>query len=91
MAAKRNRLEIIKDILIIIKENKNAIRLTPLLRKSNLSSSGFAEYFEELQSKGFVKKDEDKKGNKIFSVTEKGFRYLEKYKSIIGFLEEFEL
>jgi len=43
---KRNKLEIIQDILKIIKQNHNSIKPTPLLRKSNLSSSRFNEYFQ---------------------------------------------
>lgn len=52
---KRGRLEIIKDILKTIQDNRNSIRQTPLLRKSNISSSKFKEYFKELMGKGFVK------------------------------------
>jgi predicted transcriptional regulator len=87
---KRIRLEIIRDILKIIKENNNSIKPTPLLRRSNISSSRFKEYFKELSKKGFIK--EIKVNNdKSIKLTEKGFRFLEKYRSIINFIEEFEL
>ena len=88
--AKRNRLEIIRDILKTIQENRNSIKITPLLRKSNISSSKFKEYFKELLEKEFVKEISIKKGKRI-SLTEKGFQYLEKYRTIVGFIEEFEL
>ena len=88
--AKRNKLEIIKDILERIKFSHNEIKFTPLLRKSNLSSSRFSEYFNELLKKGFVKKIKNPKGNFVI-LTEKGYQYLEKYQNIIGFIEEFEL
>ena len=84
--AKRNRLEIIKDILKTIKENHGAMKLTPLLRKSNLSSKRFYEYLRELETKYFVMKTEGK-----IKITEKGNNYLEKYSNIIGFIEEFGL
>ncbi|MBT4377015.1 winged helix-turn-helix transcriptional regulator [archaeon] len=87
---KRSKLEIIQDILKIIQQNHNEIKPTPLLRKSNLSSSRFQEYFQDLLKKEFIIEKETKAG-KIISLTEKGFRYLEKYKSIIGFIEEFDL
>ncbi len=87
---KRERLEIIKDILEILKDSR-AIKMTPLLRKSNLSSQRFAEYFQELSGKGFITETIDKQGKKVYSLSEKGFRYLEKYKTIIGFIDEFEL
>lgn len=87
---KRNRLEIIKDILEIIKHHNNSIKLTPLLRKSNLSSSRFKKYYDELLNREFIKENITKK-NKTIELTNKGFKYLEKYKTIINFIEEFEL
>ena len=87
---KRNRLEIIRDILKIIQENKNSIKITPLLRRSNISSSKFKEYFSELLEKKFIRDVNEKDGKKIV-LTSKGFQYLEKYKTIIGFIDEFEL
>ena len=89
--AKRERLEIIKDILKIIQDNHNSIKITPLIRKSNLSSSRFSEYFSELLKKDFIKEIIDKDGKKNISLTEKGSQYLDKYKTIVGFIEEFEL
>ena len=52
---KRDRLEVIYDILKTINENQNSIKPTPLLRKSNLSSQSFTEYITELIEKEFVK------------------------------------
>jgi predicted transcriptional regulator len=87
---KRNKLEIIQNILRIIQESHNSIKPTPLLRKSNLSSSRFSEYLQDLLEKGFI---EEKQFNnsKVIALTKKGFTYLEKYKTILGFIEEFEL
>jgi predicted transcriptional regulator len=88
--AKRGKLEIMRDILKIIRENKNLIKPTPLLRKSNLSSASFQEYFSELLEKGFIREIEDKNGKSI-GLTDKGFRFLERYQTIISFIDEFEL
>ena len=88
--AKRGKLEIIKDILYIIKEHLNSIKPTPLLRQSNISSSRFKEYFNELLERNFIKEVNHKNG-KFISLTEKGFKFLEKYKTIINFIDEFEL
>lgn len=87
--AKRVKLEIMRDILSIIK-NHSSIRITPLIRQSNLSSSRFKEYYSELLKKDFVKESMHK-GNKIISLSEKGFKFLEKYKTIINFIDEFGL
>ena len=91
MAKKRDRLEIIYGFLKLIQDNHNSIKPTPLLRKSNLSSQSFKEYFEELLTKGFVKELVDKKGRKYITLTDKGFSYLQKYNTILGFIDEFEL
>lgn len=88
--AKRSRLEIIYDILRIIQENKNLIKITPLIRRSNVSSSKFKEYFDELIEKDFVRTIKTRDGKRII-LTDKGFRYLEKYREIINFIDEFGL
>ena len=86
--AKRNKLEIIRDILKIIQKN-NSIKPTPLLRRSNLSSSRFKKYYLELLSKNFIRETYTK--NKEITLTEKGSKYLERYFTIINFIHEFEL
>lgn len=88
---KRGRLEIIKGILEIVKNNHNSILATPLLRKTGLSSARFKEYYSELLAKGFVIETIDKRGGKHVSLSEKGFRFIEKYRVIIDFIDEFEL
>ena len=88
---KRERLEVIYDILDVIRNKNNSIKPTPLLRFSNLSSTSFNEYYSELMDKEFVKEIVDKKGKKFVTLTDKGFKYLEKYKIILGFIDEFEL
>ena len=91
MTKKRDRLEVIYDMLKIIRDRQNSIKPTPLLRFSNLSSQSFADYFLELTEKELIKEMKDNKGRKYITLTDKGFRYLEKYKYIIGFIDEFEL
>lgn len=91
MNKKRDRLEIIYNFLKIIQDNHNSIKPTPLLRKSNLSSQSFNEYSEELLSKEFIREIADKKGRKYITLTDRGFSYLQKYNTILGFIDEFEL
>ena len=88
---KRDRLEVIYDILKIIMENNNSIKPTPLLRISNLSFNSFNEYEKELLSKGFIKIIEDKHNRKHYTLTDKGFNYINKYNLIRDFIGEFEL
>lgn len=91
MSKKRDRLKVIYDMLKVIRNNDNSIKPTPLLRYSNLSTQGFQEYLSELLDKGFIKEVEDKKGRKYYTLTDKGFRYLEKYSVITGFIDDFGL
>lgn len=95
MSKKRERLEVIRDILIAIRE-KREIKPTRLLYASNLSPQMFKEYVEELIQKGFIciKKEEikRKKGEKKFIyITKKGNDFLEQYKVIEAFIEGFGL
>ncbi|KYC52084.1 MAG: hypothetical protein AMQ22_00988 [Candidatus Methanofastidiosum methylothiophilum] len=91
MAKKRNKLEVIYDILKKIIEKGNAVRITPLARYSNLSPQSFNEYYYELLNKDLIKINKDKKGNKIISVTDRGFKYLQEYRVVMRFIDEFEL
>ena len=87
---KRAKLEIMRDILEIIKNNKNSMKPTPLLRKSGLSSAGFKEYYFDLLRKRLVKESINKE-DKVITLTDMGFRFLERYRTIVDFIEEFDL
>ena len=91
MAKKRDRLNVIYDILKIIMNHNNSIKPTPLLRFSNLSTSSFNDYISELKEKEFVREIKNAKGRKIITLTDKGFKFIEKYKTILGFIDEFQL
>lgn len=88
---KRDRLEVIHDILSVIRDRNNSVKPTPLLRYSNLSSQSFTEYYKELITKQLIKEITDKKGKKFVTLTDKGFNFLEKYQLILGFIDDFEL
>ncbi len=87
---KRGKLEVIRDMLAIIRAHGNSIKPTPLLRLSNLSSEIFGKYFSELLEKYFVKEIKSD-GETLITLTDKGFKYLENYKVITLFIEEFGL
>jgi len=88
---RRDRLEIIYDMLKIIQDRNNSIKPTPLLRYANVSSQSFKEYYAELIDKELIREAYDKKDRKYITLTDKGFAYIDKYKMIRGFIEEFEL
>ena len=90
MTKKRERLDVIKDILKAVRQSRN-IKPTRLLYASNLSPQMFKEYINELISKKFIKLDIDKKEKKTFSITKKGQEFLQEYKVIENFVENFGL
>lgn len=90
MAKKRERLDVVKDILLSIRENRN-IKPTRLLYASNLSPQMFKEYINELISKNFIKIDINEQEKKTFSLTKKGNDFLEQYKIIENFVKNFGL
>lgn len=96
MARKRERLEVIKDILESIRSNRK-IKPTRLLYASNLSPQMFKEYVNELLMKGFIKseievsKKKSKKDQKFFILTMKGQNFLQEYRVIENFVENFGL
>ena len=90
MAKKRERLEVIRDVLKSISTNRK-IKPTRLLYASNLSPQMFKEYINELLSKGFIQFEIDKKEKKTFSLTPKGQEFLQEYKTIENFVENFGL
>ena len=87
---KRERLDVIRDILHTIRQNRE-IKPTRLLYASNLSPQMFKEYINELISKKFINLEIDKDEKKTFSLTKKGQDFLQEYKVIENFIENFGL
>ena len=90
MTRKRERLEVIRDILQAIKNNRH-IKPTRLLYSSNLSPQMFKDYINELISKKFILLEVDKKDKKTFSLTRKGQEFLAEYRVIENFIDNFGL
>lgn len=90
MEKKRNRLEIIADILRVISARNGKIKPTHILYKSNLSYVMMEEYLSELKEKEFI--IEIKKDNrKTYAITPKGMEYLEKFGLVKDFAFSFGL
>jgi predicted transcriptional regulator len=91
MAKKRDRLEIIHDILLAIKERNGKIRITNIMYKANLSFYGMLDYMKELLEKKFIAENCRDKSAKTYSITEEGMRFLSKYHEIKDFVDSFGL
>jgi predicted transcriptional regulator len=90
MGKKRTRLEIIHDILEVIKSKNGKIKPTHVLYKSNLSYQMMDEYLKELIEKSFIVEIAGKTG-KSYAITEKGDKFLREYRVIADFSSAFGL
>ncbi len=90
MTRKRDRLQVIYDILKAIREKDGKIRPTHILYKSNLSPQMLDDYLKELILKKFIMERKNA-GGKTYSLTEKGFEYLQKYRLVVEFVDSFGL
>ena len=90
MHKKRTKLEVIYDILTVIRSKNGKIKPTHILYKSNLSYQMMDEYLTELIRKGFIRETLEKK-NKSYLLTDKGFSFLEKYTLVKEFTTSFGL
>ncbi len=89
MAKRRERLEIIKDILNSIQNNRN-IRYTRLLHISNLSPQMFNDYVNELIEKKLIKECKDSKF-RYFILTDKGSKFIKEYQILLNVIRNFGL
>jgi len=90
MNGKRERLQIIHDILVTIQKNDGKVKPTHILYKANLSHQMLDEYLDELISKEFIV-EKKIKSLKTYSLSDKGFKFLEKYGLITEFVDSFGL
>ncbi len=89
MNKKRNKLEIIRDLLTVVNEKRNAT-ITSLIYKANLSNNSIKPYLEYLLRNNLVLKEENDR-KKIFKITEKGNEFLNEFKKIKIFSEAYGL
>lgn len=90
MERKRNRLEIIYDMLKIIQERGGKIKKTHLMYKANLSHNQLKLYLDDLIKKGLVEKS-SLGSNHFVHVTNKGREFSLKYSRIREFEKTFGL
>lgn len=79
MEKKRNKTDIISDMLLTIRE-RGRIKPTHLMYKANLSHKQMKGYLDELEKNKMIKKEER------IEITKKGREFLDKYSQ----LKEFE-
>jgi predicted transcriptional regulator len=80
MTKKRTKLEVIKDLLEVLKKGKQA-KITHLIYKANLSNNSIKPYLEELINNKLIETNEVN-GKKFFTMTKKGEEFLQEYNKI---------
>ena len=90
MEKKRNKLQIIRDILSVIKDRNRKIKPTHILYKSNLSYVMMEQYLNELISTGMIKEIRNSR-SKTYEITDKGLNYLSQYSLVQNFADSFGL
>ncbi len=90
MKPKREKIQVVYDILRAVKEKEGRIKPTHIMYKANLSSQMLKTYLEELVLKGLILEKKLGKG-KTYFLTEKGLKYIQEYQVILGFVDSFGL
>ena len=90
MERKRNKADIVNDMLRIIRENGDKIKKTHLMYKANLSHKQMESYLSELVKNNLIEKNTSEKKHSI-KVTKKGDDFLIKYTQVKEFEKTFGL
>lgn len=91
MSERRSQLEIVFDILKAIQDKGGKIKPTHLLYKSNLSHKRMKGYVDDLQQKGFMTADVNEDERSMYTITDKGLKFLEEYRKVKEFTDAFGL
>ena len=90
MTERRTKMDIIFDMLQAIQDKGGHILPTHLLYKSNLSHGRLKQYVSELKGKELIAETE-RKGRKLFMITEQGAKFLANYRQLREFTDAFGL
>jgi len=81
---RRDRIDIIYDMLRTIQVQQGKIRPTRLMYKANMAHGQMQGYLNELEEKGFIRKQAEK-GHEFLILTESGYRFIVKIKEMKEF------
>lgn len=90
MSQRRNKVEIIYDILSLIQRKGGKVKPTHALYGGNLSYERLKSYIKEMEEKGLVTVVQEN-GNTFYKITEKGHDFVNEFKRIKEITEAFGL
>ena len=90
MKSRRDRIDVIYDILAAIEREGGSIKPTRLLYRSNLSYKLLSSYIAELMRRGVIR-EELVKRKKVIVLTEDGKKFISELRKMKRFLESFGL
>jgi len=86
---KRTKLEVIKNLLEVLKQNKK-VKITHLIYKANLSNNSIKPHIESLLKNQFILQEENE-GKKMYYITSKGQEFLDEFKKMKIFEDSYGL
>ncbi len=89
MERKRNRMEIVGDMLVAIQNKGGRIKPTHLMYKANLSYAQLKSYLDELVEKEFVTQTATDGNNTYIIITDKGDKFIQKLSEMRQFEKSF--
>jgi len=87
---RRNKIDIVFDLLKAVSDKGGTIKPTHLLYKSNLSHKRMKVYLEELEGKDLIEEIKVK-GKTRYSLKDEGYKFIQNYKQLKNFTEAFGL
>ncbi len=91
MQKKRDRSDIVADIMAAIVNKGGEIKPTHLMYKSNLSHGQMVLYLEDLIKNNLIAKIKKPTGYEYIIITDKGYEFVEKLKAVKEFEKTFGL
>jgi predicted transcriptional regulator len=88
MNQRREKIDIIYDMLTAIQNSNGRIKSTHLMYKANLSHEKLKKYTSELIKKGFIEKHTEGR-NQWFIIHDDGLRFINDIKRIKEFSDSF--
>ena len=88
--ARRNRMDIIFDMLLAIQSKGDRIKPTHLMYDANLNHKQLQKYVDELEEKGFVSVQHED-DSRMYVLERKGHLYINKIREMRQFEDAFDI